>query len=154
MNTKGLLFAFTAPWIYGFGNVVIEQKLSHLGNLTLMMVFNATIFTAALIVRQVFYRNDPIYSIPLDWTLTLLVGLGILFGLAEFMYLGAYRLKVSVYTITLLTTLIPVSASLSRLLWVRECPNKYFIGAFVLGAGMMVLTILGEQEQTSTHQPP
>ena len=150
MSPLGLFFALAAPILYGIGNVAIAQKLSGVGNLAIIIVFNASVLTIALIVRHVFFRDNLMHNIPVGVTLVWMLGIALCMFVAEFMYIGAYQLKVSVYTITLATALIPAAASVTQFLWNGEVPNKYFVGAFALGLGMVVRTVLGEQERLAT----
>src|SRR5690349_15669048 len=111
---KPILFALVATACYAVCNVLLELKFSKLNALTLMIVYASVIWISAVSLRQLVKTNDPSFSFPAGTTLVLALVLGLIYTAGDYFFVGAYTNGGDVVTITCITILIPVVASLLK----------------------------------------
>ena len=140
---KPVLFALVATACYAVCNVMLELKFSKINNLTLMILYASVIWVAAVAVRQLVKTDDPAFSFPTGATLVLAIVLGLIFTVADYFYVGAYTNGGDLLTITSVTLLIPVLASLIKLGLTKQMPNLWQVGGYLLAAGAVALVVKG-----------
>ncbi|MDB5195276.1 MAG: hypothetical protein JWO84_460 [Parcubacteria group bacterium] len=147
--SKGIAFAVLAPLFYALANVLIEWKLVRYNNLSLMVVYAAIIAGVAFAIRLAARGADPAaYAFPAGMNLVWLIVLGVLFFVADYLYVGAYTSNVSLLTITTISVLFPVFASLIKLVGSRFLagmtftpPTPTLVIAYVLAATAVILVV-------------
>ena len=140
---KPVLFSLVATVCYALCSVLLELKLSKINNLTLMILYASIIWISAVVVRQMVKTDDPSFSFPTGSTLAVAIVLGLIFTVADYCYVGAYNQGGTVLTITSITLLIPVLASLIKFGVTKQAPNLWQVSGYVLAAGAVVLVAKG-----------
>lgn len=140
---KPVYLSLVATVCYAICNVMLELKLSKINNLTLMILYASIIWIAAALTRQLVKTDDPAFNFPVGSTLVLAIVLGLIFTVADYCYVGAYNHGGTVLTITSITILIPVLASLMKLGLSKQAPNLWQVGGYVLAAGAVLLVAKG-----------
>ena len=150
---KATLYAIFAPIVYALANVVLEHKLSKYNNLTLMVIYCAVILGLASIMR-LFVKDvggsSQILGFPAGGDLFFLVLLGCIFFVADYFFVGAYTNGGDLVTITILTLLFPVFASLFKFAgsffikgMVHTPPNMWQICGYLLAVLAVLLVVRG-----------
>src|ERR1043166_4437987 len=140
---KPILFTLVATACYAVCNVLLELKFSKLNALTLMIIYASVILISAVCIRQVVKTNDPSFSFPTGTLLLLGIGLGLIYTTGDYFFVRAYNHGGDVITITCITVLIPVVASLIKFGITRSLPNLWQVGGYVLAAVAVVLVAKG-----------
>jgi uncharacterized membrane protein len=140
---KPILFTLAATLFYAVYNVLLELKFARLNALTLMIVYASVIWIAAFGMRQLVKTNDPSFSFPTGTMLFLAIGLGLICAAGDYFFVSAYNSGGDVVTITCITLLIPVLASLMRFGVTKSLPNMWQVSGYVLAAGGVVLVAKG-----------
>ena len=140
---KTVLFSLIAMFGYAASNVLLEQKLSKFNNLTIMVCYTATILVIAAVVRHFVKTEDPSFSFPVGWDLLWMLILCFAFFGADYFYIGAFTTGGSLLTIASIIVMFPVFASLIRFVWVREMPNLYHVGGYILAVAAILLVAKG-----------
>jgi len=140
---KPILFALVATACYSVCNVLLELKFSKLNPLTLMIVYASVIWISAVSLRQLVKTNDPSFSFPAGTTLVLAIVLGLIYTAGDYFFVGAYTNGGDVVTITCITILIPVVASLLKFAITKHVPNFYQISGYALAAAGVLLVARG-----------
>ncbi len=148
--SKGLIYAILAPIFYALANVILEHKFSKHNNLTLIIIYGTVILVLAVLLREATKTTDPSFEFPQGNTLLTLVGLGVIFFAADYFFIGAYTNGTDLLTITCLTVLFPVFASLFKFAgsyFIPEMnhvmPNAWQISGYVLAAIAALLVVQG-----------
>jgi drug/metabolite transporter (DMT)-like permease len=140
---KPILFSLAATVCYAICAVMLELKFSKLNNLTLMIVYAFVIGIAALALRQLVRTGDPSFNFPTGTTLILAIVLGLIFTAADYCYVGAYTNGGKLLTITSITLLVPVLASLIKFWLTKQTPNAWQVSGYVLAALAVALVAKG-----------
>jgi drug/metabolite transporter (DMT)-like permease len=147
---KAVLYAMLAPILYALANVILEYKFSKFNNLSLMVIYGTVIVTLAIITRTIVRGTDPAFNFPNGSELYLLLALGAIFFLADYFFIGAYTNGGDLLTITILTILFPVFASIFKFLgsliisdMVSTPPNIMQISGYILAAIAVLLVVKG-----------
>jgi drug/metabolite transporter (DMT)-like permease len=117
---KTVTFSVIAMLLYALTNVLIEQKLSKLNNLTLIVSYTSVILILALIARQIVKTDDVSFNFPTGNLLLIALGVGILFTLADYLFIGAYTNGGNILTVTSIIALFPAVASLFKFLYLKN----------------------------------
>ena len=145
---KAYLFTVLASVVYSLASVLVEYKFPRYNNLSLIVVYSLVIFVIATIVRATMKGSDASYAFPVGVDLVFLVVLGVLFFVADYLYIGSYTNGGDLMTITMLAVLFPVYAAVLKFFgsfvfegMVFQPPNFYQIAGYFF-AGLAVLFIL------------
>ena len=122
---------------------MIELKFAKINNLTLMVVYAFVIGVAALVTRQLVKTDDPSFGFPTGTTLVLAIVLGLIFTAADYCYIGAYNSGGKLATITSITLLVPVFASIIKFGLTQRMPNLWQVGGYVLAGCAVALVAKG-----------
>lgn len=148
--TKALSFAIAAPILYAFANVILEYKFSKYNNLSILVVYTPIIVALAVSLYFVTKTSDVSYTLPAGNDLWLLVGIGVVFFVADYLFIGAYTNGGDLITITILTLLFPVFASLFKYAgslvvsgMVYAPPNVWQISGYILAAVAILFVVKG-----------
>ena len=140
---KPILFTLVATVCYAVCNVLLELKFSKLNALTVMIMYASVIWISAVGMRQLMKTEDPSFSFPGGTLLLLAVVLGLIYTAGDYFFVSAYHKGGDVVTITCITVLIPVVASLLKFGITKQMPNLWQITGYVLAAGAVVLVAKG-----------
>ena len=149
--SKALVFAILAPVLYALANVILEHKYAKYNNLTVLIVVYATVFVLAVAVRQVVKTTGPSFDFPSgNELLFCILGLSVVFFFADYFFIGAYTNGGDILTITILTLLFPVFASLFKFIGSKFIdgmtytqPNPYQMGGYALAIIAVLLVVKG-----------
>lgn len=115
-----------------------------------MVIYGTVIVTLAIITRTIVRGTDPAFNFPNGSELYLLLALGAIFFLADYFFIGAYTNGGDLLTITILTILFPVFASIFKFLgsliisdMVSTPPNIMQISGYILAAIAVLLVVKG-----------
>src|SRR3954469_25284431 len=111
---KPILFTLVATALYAVCNVLLELKFSKLNALTLMILYASVIWISAVGMRQLVKTEDPSFSFPSGTLLVIAVVLGLIYTMGDYFFVSAYNKGGDLVTITCITVLIPVVASLLK----------------------------------------
>src|ERR1051326_1851243 len=140
---KPILFTLIATACYAVCNVLLELKFSKLNALTLMILYASVIGITACAMRQLVKTDDPSFSFPTGTFLLLALGLGLIYATGDYFFVSAYNHGGDVTTITCITVLIPVVASLLKFSITKQLPNLWQVSGYVLEAGGAILVAKG-----------
>jgi drug/metabolite transporter (DMT)-like permease len=140
---KPILFALVATACYAVCNVMLELKFSKLNALTLMIVYASVIWVSAVSMRQVAKTGDPSFNFPTGTLLVMAIVLGLIYAAGDYFFVSAYTSGGDVVTITCITVLIPVVASLLKFGITKQPPNSWQISGYVLASAAVVLVAKG-----------
>ena len=145
---KPILFTLIATGCYSVCNVLLELKFSKLNPLTLMIMYASVIWVSAFSVRQVVKTDDPSFNFPGGTMLVLAVVLGLIYATGDYFFVSAYAKGGDVITITCITILIPVIASLMKFSITKQLPNTWQVSGYVLAAVGVILVAKGSMIKT------
>jgi len=140
---KPILFTLVATACYAVCNVLLELKFSKLNALTVMILYASVIWISAVGVRQLVKTDDPSFRFPTGTMLLLALVLGLIYATGDYFFVSAYTKGGDVVTITSITVLIPVVASLLKFGITKQLPNAWQISGYVLAAGAVFLVAKG-----------
>jgi drug/metabolite transporter (DMT)-like permease len=140
---KPILFTLVATACYAVCNVLLELKFSKLNPLTVMILYASVIWISAVSMRQVVKTDDPSFSFPTGTLLLLALVLGLIYTMGDWFFVSAYNKGGDLVTITCITVLIPVVASLIKFGMTKSLPNMWQVSGYVLAAGAVVLVAKG-----------
>jgi drug/metabolite transporter (DMT)-like permease len=140
---KPIVFTLVATACYAVCNVLLELKFSKLNALTLMIVYASVIWISAVGLRQLVKTNDPSFGFPVGTMLLVAIGLGLIYTIGDYFFVSAYTSGGDVITITCITVLIPVVASLLKFGITKQLPNLWQVSGYVLAAAAVVLVAKG-----------
>jgi drug/metabolite transporter (DMT)-like permease len=143
---KPILFALIATLFYAVCNVLLELKFSKLNALTLMIVYASVIWISAVSMRQVMKTDDPSFNFPIGTMLALAIMLGLIYAIGDYFFVSAYTYGGDVVTITCITILIPVVASLIKFGITKQAPNLWQVSGYILAAGGVALVAKGSMK--------
>ena len=140
---KPILFVCISLFLYAGVNVVLEQKFSGYDTGTLMAYFYVVMFPLAL--SRFFYVKfaKPGAVFPSGKGILIALGIGAIYFLADYFYIGSFTAGGNLLVITTLFIMLPVVASIMKYLWVRELPNLYYVAAYILAVGAVLLAVKG-----------
>jgi len=140
---KPILFVCIALFLYAAVNVVLEQKFSGYDTGTLLAYFYVVMFPLAL-SRFLYVRfTKPDTLLPSGNMILIALGIGIIYFLADYFYISAFTAGGNLLVITTVFIMLPVVASVMKYLWIRELPNLYYVGAYILAVGAVFLAVKG-----------
>jgi len=128
---------------YAGANVLMEMKFSKYNNLTIMVCYAAVIFIVAATVRRMVYVEGAGFEFPTGTALALVIVLGLLFAFADYFYIGAYTNGGNLITVTTITVMFPVFASLLKFALTRSLPNIWQVAGYITAAVAVVLVTKG-----------
>ena len=140
---KPILFTLAATACYAVYNVLLELKFSKLNPLTLMIIYASVIWVSAFGMRQVVKTEDPSFNFPIGTMLVLAIVLGLICTAGDYFFINAYTNGGDVVTITCITILIPVVASLMKFGITKQLPNLWQVSGYVLTAVGVILVAKG-----------
>ena len=140
---KPILFTLVATACYAVCNVLLELKFSKLNALTLMILYASVIWISAFGMRQFVKTSDPSFRFPAGTLLFLAIVLGLIYAAGDYFFVSAYTNGGDVITITCITILIPVVASLIKFGITKQLPNLWQASGYILAAGAVVLVAKG-----------
>ena len=140
---KPILFTLVATACYAVCNVLLELKFSKLNALTLMILYASVIWISAVGMRQLVKTDDPSFSFPTGTLLLLALVLGLIYTTGDYFFVSAYNKGGDVVTITCITVLIPVVASLLKFGITKQLPNLWQVSGYALAAAAVILVAKG-----------
>jgi drug/metabolite transporter (DMT)-like permease len=108
-----------------------------------MILYASVIWISAVSMRQLVKTNDPSFSFPTGTMLLLALVLGLIYTVGDWFFVSAYNKGGDLVTITCITVLIPVVASLLKFGITKSLPNLWQVSGYVLAAGAIVLVAKG-----------
>lgn len=140
---KPILFVCISLFLYASVNVILEQKFSGYDTGTLMAYFYAVMFPLALFrfFYAKFTKPDAIF--PSGKGILIALAIGAIYFCADYFYIGSFTIGGDLWVITTVFIMLPVVASIMKYLWVRELPNLYYVGAYLLAVGAVLLAVKG-----------
>ena|SRR5215471_16564806 len=145
---KPILFTLVATACYAVYNVLLELKFSKLNPLTLMIIYASVIWVSAFGMRQLVKTDDPSFNFPARTMLVLAIALGLICAAGDYFFVSAYTNGGDVVTITCITILIPVVASLMKFGITKQLPNLWQVSGYVLTAVGVILVARGSLIRT------
>jgi drug/metabolite transporter (DMT)-like permease len=140
---KPILFTLVATACYAVCNVLLELKFSKLNALTLMIVYASVIWISAVGMRQLVRTDDPSFNFPTGTLLLLALVLGLIYTTGDYFFVSAYNKGGDVVTITCITVLIPVVASVLKFSITKQLPNQWQVSGYLLAAAAVILVTKG-----------
>jgi len=140
---KPILFSLVATGCYAVCNVLLELKFSKLNALTVMILYASVIWISAFGMRQFINTGDPSFSFPTGKLLVLAIVLGLIYTAGDYFFVSAYTSGGDVITITCITILIPVIASLLKFGITQQLPNLWQVSGYLLAAAGVFLVAKG-----------
>ena len=144
---KPILFTLVATACYAVCNVLLELKFSKLNALTVMILYASVIWISAFGMRQLVKTNDPSFNFPAGTMLLAAIVLGLIYTAGDYFFVSAYTNGGDVVTITCITILIPVVASLIKFGVTKDLPNLWQVSGYALAAGGVILVAKGSMKQ-------
>jgi drug/metabolite transporter (DMT)-like permease len=108
-----------------------------------MILYASVIWISAVGMRQVVKTDDPSFNFPTGTFLVLAVVLGLIYTMGDWFFISAYNKGGDLVTITCITVLIPVVASLIKFGITKSLPNLWQVSGYVLAAVAVVLVAKG-----------
>lgn len=142
---KAVIFSLIAMVFFAVSNTMLEMKFSKYNNLTLMSAYSFVICVFATTTRLVVKNEDPSFLFPTGTNLLLLFVMGFLFAIADFFYVGAYTNGGSLLTVTSITIMFPVFASIIKFMIEKQAPNKWQIAGYILAVCSILLVVKGNK---------
>ena len=140
---KTVVFSILSMLLYAISNIIFEQKLSKMNNLTIIVCYTSVVLVLALIIRQIVRTDDVSFDFPKGNVLWFALGVGVIYTLADYFFIGAYTNGGSLLMITSIVALFPAVASLFKFLLTREIPNMYQISGYILAFVAIILIAKG-----------
>lgn len=140
---KPVVFALLSMVGYAVSNVLLEAKFSNYKSLTLVAVYTATISLSTFLVRWFVGVGDPAYQFPTGSAFGLLIVLGLVLAVSDYFMVGAYTNGGNLLTITSITVMFPVFASVLKFGLTRSMPNIWQASGYVLAALAVILVTKG-----------
>lgn len=145
---KPILFTLVATGCYSVCNVLLELKFSKLNPLTLMIMYASVIWVSAFGMRQFAKTDDPSFNFPGGTLLVLAIVLGLIYTAGDYFFVSAYAKGGDVVTITCITILIPVVASLMKFGITKQLPNLWQVSGYALAALGVILVAKGSMTKS------
>ncbi len=150
------ILAILAMICYALANVLVEQKLSKLNALTIMMCYSGVIFTltftAWLIVRNTYGTG---FQFPkIGKLLWVALGVGVVFTLADYFFISAYTSGGKLFLVTSIYVLFPVCASFIKYVMTGEKLNAWQVGGYVLAILAVLCITKGSGVVAQNAMPP
>ncbi len=142
---KPVIFSVLAMLCYAISNVMLELKFSKYNNLTLIVCYGSVIFLSALCMRQITITDDKSFNFPVGLDLLLVIVMGLVFSAADYFFVGAYTNGGNLLTITSITVMFPVFASLIKFFITRSLPNVWQTGGYALAVIAIIFVTIGSQ---------
>ena len=111
-----------------------------------MIVYASVIWISAVGMRCVVKTDDPSFSFPTGTMLALAIMLGLIYTIGDYFFVSAYTSGGDVVTITCITILIPVVASLIKFGITKNIPNLWQVSGYLLAAGGVILVAKGSMK--------
>ncbi len=142
---KPVIFSLIAMIFFAVSNTMLEMKFSKYNNLTLMSAYSFVICVFATMTRLVVKKEDPSFLFPTGTNLALLFLMGLLFAIADYFYVGAYTNGGSLLTVTSITIMFPIFASVIKFLVAKQVPNKWQFAGYILAACAILMVVKGNK---------
>jgi drug/metabolite transporter (DMT)-like permease len=143
VSMKPILFTLIATLCYAVCNILLEMKFSRVNALTVMSLYASVIWISAVGLRQLMKTNDPSFSFPTGTLLGLALVLGLIYTTGDYFFVRAYNHGGDVVTITCITVLVPVVASLIKFGMTKQLPNLWQVSGYFLAACAVLLVAKG-----------
>jgi drug/metabolite transporter (DMT)-like permease len=145
---KTILLPLAGIVLYTILNTIIEVKLKHLQTTSLMCGLYIVLLPVVTGIFLMNKRLDPSMSLPTGNTRWIVVGVALMFLLADYLYYGSFSRGGNVVTITTLLVLMPVISGIIKFVWVKESPSPYHISAIIFATIAVILVALGNTKKT------
>ena len=145
---KPIIYAILGAIFYGLSTVIIEQKLSKIHSMVIIICYFPIVILFSIILWKIFQYTSPSPSlnIPTDKTTwTSFLTLGIIVFCASFFFLGAFTSGGNAIVVSSLLILAQIAATIFRNFWIKEIPNPYQITGYLLAAIAIILISLGNK---------
>jgi len=139
---KSIIFTCIAVGFYAITNIVFEQKLVRYSIGAIMTHFSIGTLICSL-AMLIWEKTTQSSALPPKTEIPLICGVAILFFLADYFYIGAYKLGGNVFTITTIFVTFPAFAALIKFLWIGSLPNIYQIAGYCLAVISVFLFVKG-----------
>ncbi len=141
---KPVIFSIVATLCYAFCNVLIERYLVKYNNLTIVICYTAVILFLTLFARQIIKTtDDPSFDFPTGDAAWIILGVGLLYTVADYCYIGAYTGGGSLITITSIISMFPIFASLIKFLFTKDLPNIWQLSGYAVAVIAILLVAKG-----------
>lgn len=122
---KPVVFACCSMVFYAFQNVLLEQKLSRYSTVVILLFFYSSLFPVALAAFFIFKASGQQVVAPSGTMIYVTIGIGALYFVADFFYVGAYTGGGNLFTVATIVALFPAFASVMKYFWTGVLPNRY-----------------------------
>lgn len=128
---KSLVFAWICVICWSFLPNILERKLDgfHPASI-LVLVYSVMLSLAFVRLGHVKYMGEPVHF-PTGIFLTIAVGTAFLWFVGDYSYTSAFLSQGSLVAIMTILALSPIGATLVKMVWAGELPNRYHIVAYV-----------------------
>ena len=143
---KPVLFSLIALFCTAPGNVIIQLRFSKYHSLTLMTCYISVILAITLGALRTTKTSDPSFCFPRGADLFAVVILGVIFFAADYFFVGAYTHGGTLFLVTSIIVLFPITASLIKYCFTRDYPNGYQLCGYLFGIIGVILVICGDKK--------
>ena len=140
---KVVIYSLIAMVCYAVANVMLELKFAQYKNTTLMVCYGGMIAFCGFILRQATLTNDPAFAFPTGKSLVLIIMLGVIFAAADYFYVGAYTMGGKLLTITSITVMFPIFASIIKICIAQRLPNVWQVSGCLIAIFAVLLVTKG-----------
>jgi hypothetical protein len=127
---------------YAITNNVFEQKLTKYSLGILLTYFSTGTLIGSLFLL-LWEKNTGVLITPPKTEALLICGMAILFFLADYFYVSAYKTGGDVFTIASIFVIFPAFAALIKFFWTGSLPNSYQIGGYLTAIVSVFLFVKG-----------
>jgi drug/metabolite transporter (DMT)-like permease len=146
---KPVILVLFATICYAIANSILETRLSKYNPLSLMICYLPIVLTCAVLARVFTKVENPSFDFPTGSAVAAVVILGVVYSVADYLYIGSYAVGGSSITITSVLTTMPIFVSVIKLLSDGKLPNKWQIGSYVLICIALALMAKGSAVTTT-----
>ena len=111
---RPVIYACLAVTLYAVTNVVIEQKLSKIHQIPILLCSYPLMLVLALAWFGKMSVNGDNATIPSGWLLLIILGNAAVWFMADFLFIGAFSEGGSLFTITTIIMMFPVVAAIVK----------------------------------------
>lgn len=142
---RPILYTVLALILYSLTSVAVEQKLAKFSTFTLVLLFTLPFIPLSLLFLGAQKAGGQAIAFPAGTFLWIVFGLGAIYFLADYFYLGAFTGGGDAVTIATIIVLAPVTTGIIKYLWVGGYPTVYRVLAYALAAASVLLVTIGQK---------
>lgn len=141
---KPIVFTLIAMFCYAASNVLVELKFSKYNTMVLVSCFSGVVCLVALIILAFTKSGDPTAHFPTGHMILWMLGLGIIYTIADSFYMGAYTSGGGLVAITCISMMMPIFATgIKFFIADGPVPNLWHVAGYVLAACGLLCIVKG-----------